>query len=38
MTVVTLMTLIYELILDEGTLLYFVGPLTPSTYPTYPTR
>jgi len=30
MTVMTLMTLIYGLILDEGTLLYFVGSLNPS--------
>jgi hypothetical protein len=31
MTVVTLMTVIYGLILDEGMLLYFVGSLTLST-------
>jgi hypothetical protein len=37
-TVMTLMTLIYGLILDEGMRLYFVGSLTVSTYPTYPTR
>ena len=30
-TVMTLMTMIYGLILDEGTHLYFVGSLTPST-------
>jgi hypothetical protein len=30
-TEMTLMTLIYELILDEGMLLYFLGSLTPST-------
>ena len=29
-TVMTLMTLIYGLILDEGMHLYFVGSLTPS--------
>jgi hypothetical protein len=31
MTVMTLMTLIYGLILDEGMHLYFVGSLTDST-------
>ena len=31
MTVMTLMTLIYGLILDEGMRLYFVGSLTAST-------
>jgi hypothetical protein len=31
MTVMTLMTLIYGLILDEGMRRYFVGSLTPST-------
>jgi hypothetical protein len=30
-TVMTLMTVIYELILDEGMRLYFVGSLTTST-------
>jgi hypothetical protein len=30
-TVMTLMTLIYGLILDEGMRRYFVGSLTPST-------
>jgi hypothetical protein len=30
-TVVTLMTMIYGLILDEGTRRYFVGSLTAST-------
>jgi hypothetical protein len=30
-TAMTLMTLIYGLILDEGMRLYFVGSLTPST-------
>ena len=30
-TVMTLMTMIYGLILDEGTHLYFVGSLTAST-------
>jgi hypothetical protein len=35
-TVVTLMTLIYGLILDEGMRLYFVGSLTPSTKPDEP--
>jgi hypothetical protein len=30
-TVMTLMTVIYGLILDRGTHLYFVGSLTPST-------
>jgi hypothetical protein len=32
----TLMTLIYGLILDEGMRLYFVGSLTPSTKPDEP--
>ena len=36
MTVMTLMTLIYELILDEGMRLYFVGYLSPSTKPDEP--
>jgi hypothetical protein len=31
MTVMTLMTMIYGLILDEGMRLYFVGSLTAST-------
>jgi hypothetical protein len=31
MTVMTLMTLIYGLILDEGMRLYFLDSLTPST-------
>jgi hypothetical protein len=31
MTVVTLMTMIHGLILEEGMRLYFVGSLTPST-------
>ena len=31
MTVVTLMTMIHGLILDEGMRLYFVGYLTPSS-------
>jgi hypothetical protein len=38
MTVMTLMTVIYGLILDEGMRLYFIGSLTLSTYPTNPTR
>jgi hypothetical protein len=33
----TLMTVIYGLILDRGTHLYFVGSLTTSSYPTNPT-
>jgi hypothetical protein len=37
MTVMTLMTVIYGLILDRGRHLYFVGPLTASSYPTNPT-
>jgi hypothetical protein len=35
-TVVTLMTLIYGLILDEGMRRYFVGFLTPSIKPDEP--
>ena len=38
LTVMTLMTLIYGLILFMGAHLYFLGSLTPSTYPTNPTR
>jgi hypothetical protein len=32
----TLMAMIYELILDEGMRLYFVGSLTPSNRPDEP--
>ncbi len=36
MTVMTLMTVIYGLILDEGMRRYFVGSLTASTEPDVP--
>jgi hypothetical protein len=36
MTVMTLMTVLYGLILDEGMRLYFVGSLTASTLPDEP--